>query len=302
MKELNYAPNSLAKSLSNQKAFTVALLVSIEDPKSFSNPFFYEIMHGIETIVYSKELCLIIANQKNASSGGSGDDIIDWLVREKRARGLILPSSIVHTAIVKKLKQTRFPFVVLGEPSNCREPVSWIDINNRQGSGQAVEHFLNCGYKKIALISGQQKNIFNKNRFAGYREALEENGMQYDPDYAKKDESTKENGVIMTRELLALPERPDAILCGDNILSIGAMKAIHETGLKVPHDIGLISFDNYPIADLVEPALTTVDIDVFELGVQAANMLFRLIENPEAREQQVMIGTRIKERNSTRVK
>ncbi|HHY65470.1 MAG TPA: LacI family transcriptional regulator, partial [Clostridiaceae bacterium] len=109
----------------------------------------------------------------------------------------------------------------------------------------------------------------------------------------------KYEGYQSMKQLLSLPEPPDAVICSDNILCIGAMKAIHEAGLKIPDDVGILSFDNMPIADLVEPTLTTVDIDVFELGVQAANILFKIIDNPEARQQQSMISTCIKMREST---
>ena len=99
--------------------------------------------------------------------------------------------------------------------------------------------------------------------------------------------------------LLDLPSPPDAVICGDNIISIGAMKAIKERNLSIPQDIGLISFDNYPIAELVEPTLTTVDVDVYELGAEAAKLMIKLIENPSARHQCSLISTTIHIRGST---
>ena len=296
MKELNYVPNSMARGLSSQKAFTVALLVDIREPKAYSNPFFYEVIHGIETIVYKKGLCLIIANLQTS---GKKENMLEWLIHGKRTQGVILPSAIVDSQMVKDLKNIRFPFVVLGEPSDCREPIYWVDINNKQGGEQAVDHLIGQGYRRIAYIGGSPKEIFNRNRLSGYRDALKANGVEFRPRYIREGGSTKEDGRIMMHELLKLPEKPDAVICGDNILSLGAMKAISEEGLKIPQDAGVLSFDNFPIADLAEPTLTTVDIDVFEMGAQAANMLFRLIEDPLAREQQSLIATRIEAREST---
>lgn len=297
MKELNYVPNSMARGLSNQKAFTVALLVNISEPKAYSNPFFYEVIHGIETIVYGKGLCLIIANVKSSMKN---ENMLDWLIHGKRTQGVVLPSAIVDTQMVRDLKNMKFPFVVLGEPADCTEPIDWVDINNRQGGRQAVGHLLKQGYRNIAFIGGSRREIFNRNRLAGYREALEAVGIAYDPEYVKEGESSKEGGRMMAQELLKLPQRPDAVICGDNFLSLGAIKAAGEAGLGIPRDLGVLSFDNFPIAELAEPALTTVDIDVFEMGVQAANMLFKRIENPSAREQQSLIATRIEERESTK--
>lgn len=297
MKELNYVPNSMARGLSNQKAFTVALLVNISEPKAYSNPFFYEVIHGIETIVYNNGLCLIIANLQTPTKK---ENMLDWLIHGKRTQGVILPSAIVDSQMVRDMKKMKFPFVVLGEPADCKEPIDWVDVNNRQGGQQAVDHLLRKGYKNIAFIGGSRKEIFNRNRLAGYREALEASGIEYNPEYIREGGGSKEDGAEMVRDLLKLSVRPDAVICGDNFLSLGAMKAISQAGLRVPADIGVLSFDNFPIADLAEPSLTTVDIDVFEMGVQAANQLFKRIENPSVREQQSLIATRIEERESTR--
>lgn len=296
MRELNYVPNSMARGLSSQQSFTVTLLVNIEDSKSFDNMFFYEIMHGIETVVYRKNMCLIIANLQTSLNG---NDMVNWLINGKRTQGIILPSSILKPRMVRELKKIKFPFVTIGEPDNIKEPVNWVDVNNKQGSQQAVEHLLECGYKKIAFVGGSQKEVFNRNRLSGYKEALRINGIEYRENYVKEGESTKQSGFNMMNELMHLSEPPEAVICGDNIICVGVMKAIKDNGLDIPQDIGLISFDNFPIAELVEPALTTVDIDVFDLGVQAADILFRLIDNPETRQQQSLISTRIEVREST---
>lgn len=295
MKELNYVPNSMAQGLSNQQAFTVALLVNIEDTKSFSNPFFYEMMHGIETVVYKRGLCLIIANSQSLNKG----DMLNWLISGKRTQGVILPSSLMDLQLVKELKKIKFPFVTVGEPVGIREPIDWVDINNFQGGQQAVEHLLAQGYKNIAFIGGSQNEVFNKNRLSGYKSALISKGLECKQEYIQEGNSSKNDGFETMRRLLGLPQPPDAVICSDNVLCMGAMKAVKNANLLIPDDVGVLSFDNFPIAELLEPSLTTVDIDVFELGVQAANILFKLIDNPEARQQQSLISTCIEEREST---
>lgn len=296
MKELNYVPNSMAQGLSNQQAFTVTLLVNIEDTKSFSNPFFYEMMHGIETVVYKRGLCLIIANSQTSSNK---DDMLKSLINGKRTQGVILPSSLMNPQLVNVLKKMKFPFVTIGEPAGIKEPIDWIDINNSQGARQAVEHLLAQGYKRIAFISGSQNEVFNRNRLSGYKSALAQNGLEFNQDFIQEGNSSKNDGFESMQRLLQLPRRPDAVICSDNVLSMGAMKAIKDVNLLIPKDIGVLSFDNFPIAELLEPPLTTVDIDVFELGVQAANILFKLIDNPSARQQQSLISTCIQAREST---
>ena len=296
MKDLNYVPNSMARGLSNQKSYTVALLINIKHAKSFYNPFFYEVMHGIEAIVYSKGFCLIIANQQTSLKN---DDMLKWLIRGKRSQGVIIPSSIVDTQNIRELKKLGYPFVVIGEPCNTSEPIDWVDINNNQGGRQAVQHILDNGYSRIAYIGGSQKELFNKRRLSGYYDALAEHGLPALPELVREGGTTRRDGLAMMDELLALPQPPDAVICSENILSLGAISAIQKAGLTIPDDMGIVSFDNYPIADLLEQEITTIDVDVFELGRQAANILFRLIENPEARQQQSLISTSIQAREST---
>ncbi len=296
MKELNYVPNSMARALSNQRAFTVTLAINADDVKSFNNPFFYEVMHGIETVVYQRDLCLIIANMRTMIRKES---ILSWLINGKRTQGIILPSSLVTEKMIKELNKHHFPFVVFGEP-DCLEPVDWVDVNNRQGGQQAVEHLVRQGYGRIAFISGSRKEVFNRNRYKGYRDGLERSGLDYREEYVLEGGNAKTDGFEMMNVLLKLNERPDAVICTDSIMSLGVLKAIQNMGMSVPDDIGVVSFDNFPVADLADPPLTTVDVDVFELGVQSANMLFKLIENPLSRQQQSLIATQIQMRESTR--
>lgn len=296
MKELNYVPNSLAQGLSNQKALNVTLLINIDDAKSFSNPFFYEVMHGIETVVYEKGLSLTITSSKKNKPT---IDTLEQMVSEKRMQGLIIPASLAEAKIIKKFKKMHFPFVVIGQPEAHTDLVNWVDINNQQGGEQAVEHLLNKGYRKIAFIGGNNTELFNKNRLSGYRDALKRNKVTVTANHIKECDNTKNDACEKMKALLSLKDKPDAVICGDNIISFGAMKAIKAEGLSIPNDIGIVSFDNYPLAELVEPSLTAVDIDVFELGVVAANTLLKMIDKPNMSQQQSLISTSINEREST---
>lgn len=295
MKELNYVPNSMARALSNQRAFTVTLAINASDAKSFNNLYFYEVMHGIETVVYQKDLCLIIANMQTVIRKES---ILTWLIDGKRTQGIILPSSLATERNLRELNKNRFPFVVFGEP-DAPEPLNWVDVNNRQGGQQAVDHLYRQGYRRVAFVSGSRREVFNRNRYLGYRDGLERCGLPCREEYAVEGGGTKADGYAMMQSLLGLPERPDAVVCTDNMLSLGVLRAIQESGLDVPQDVGVVSFDNFPVADLADPPLTSVDVDVFELGVQTACMLFKLIDNPLARQQQTLIATEIQPRKST---
>jgi DNA-binding LacI/PurR family transcriptional regulator len=294
MKELNYVPNSLARGFPNSKAFNVALLIDVEDA-DFANPFFYEVMHGIEAVVCRRDLSLIIA-----SSTPSGKlETVERMIREKRMQGVFVPSSLADAGLVEKLNELSFPFVVIGEIADASAEATWVDINNRQGGNQAVAHLAGKGYRRIAFVGGSREKVFNRNRITGYLEAvarLEVQGGEY---LTTECEDSKADAYSVMKELLSLDERPDAVVCGDNVISMGVIKAVHELGLTIPADFGLVSFDRYPLAELVEPSLTTVDIDVFHLGELAAESLMALLKTPHSSHVQSLVSTRIEQREST---
>ncbi len=299
MKKLNYVPNSLARGLSSQKAFNVTLIIDIEDAKSFNNPFFYEVMHGIEEVMHQNGLSLIIASSYKSENRINS---IKELVYGKRMQGLIIPSSLADSKTLEKLSEINCPFVIIGEPEENKGLYSWVDINNEQGGEQAVEHLISMGYEKIAIICGSETELFNHNRLLGYKSALQKNNITVRDNFIKECDGTKQDAYKKVLELLALDDIPDSIICGDNIISFGAMKAINERGLTIPDDIGLVSFDDYPLAELVEPSLTSIEIDVFELGTIAANTLIKILNNPKAMKQQSLLSTGINVRESSQRK
>lgn len=299
VKKLKYIPNSMAKSLSDNNSYTITLLVNVEDEKSFQNPFFYEVMHGIEKVVYEKEFCLIVANLDTRLRK---DSILNWLIKGKRTEGVILPSSIINSKIIKELKEFDIPFVLIGDPANIKESTSWVDINNKKGGEQATYALIEKGYKRIAFIGLDKSKVFSRRRFEGYESALLNNDMIIDSDLIIECCNTSEDSYQVMKKLLDEKKAPDAVICAKEIISVGVLRAIREKGLKIPNDIGLISFDNSQIATMVYPTITTINVDVLEMGIQSAKLLFSKIENPKMRNQELLISTNIEERDTTFLK
>lgn len=297
IKELNYSPNSMAQSLSNNNSYTITLIVDNEDEKSFHNPFFYEVMHGIEHIVYNKDYCLIVSNLKTMLTS---ENVLERLIKGKRTEGVILPSSIIDSQMINKLKENKIPFVLIGEPANLKETVSWVDINNRKAGEQATNYLIDSHRRKVAFIGYDKEKVFNKRRFEGYKNALASSEINYNPGLVVEGVNSKDDGYRMMLELLKdQDDLPDSVICADNLMSVGAIRAIKEAGLSIPENISLISFDNSQIAEIMYPTISTIDVDVYQLGVQSARLLFDLIENPGAREQELLISTDVLERETT---
>ena len=292
VKELNYVPNAMAKSLSSNNSYNITILINDDDPQSFQNPFFYEVMHGVEKVIYKNNYSLVVVNVKQLERE---QDLINWLVNAKKTEGIILPSSIADDYLIKKLKERKMPFVVLGDPDLLSETLSWVDVNNRKGGEKATQRLIEAGYSKIAIIGYNEEKIFSKQRIEGYRNVIQKFGLE---EVIRGGEATKIDGYNITNKLLNQTKRPDAIICSNELMSIGALRAIQEHNLNVPQDIGIISFDNDQIAELAYPQISTVKTDVYELGVQSAKLLFDMIEENHEYSQQVMISTTIKERET----
>lgn len=289
MLNMEYHPNSIARSFAHQSTYTVALIVDIDNMDAFNNPFFYQIQYGIEKVLSSRSYYLMIANEKTMINH---ETALNKLIFEKRIDGIILPASLLKKSLVKRMEKDRFPFIVIGEPEEGFS-VNWVDINNIMAGEIATDHLIKNGFKKIAFISGSLKDIFNKNRLNGYKTALEKHNIHVSQDLVIEGVSTKEDGCRIMNILLESKNRPDAVVVTNNISAFGALKAIKEKGYSVPEEIGLISFDSYPIAEFSEPNMTTVDIDVFDLGIQAATMLLKEIEIPSESMQHSLLSVNL---------
>jgi DNA-binding LacI/PurR family transcriptional regulator len=253
-------------------------------------------MHGIEKQVYSKEYSFIVANLKTVMKKQS---VLDWLIKSKRTEGVILPASMLDNKTVENLKKDHIPFVLIGEPVNLKESTTWVDIDNRRGAEIATLSLGDKGYKKIGFLGLDQSKLFSQRRYDGYLNALNAMGIEADPDLVIKCGNTKEQGYLQMNALLAKPNRPDAVICADGEISFGVIKALKEANLRIPDDFGLISYDETKIAELSYPAISTVNVDVYEMGVQCAKLLFDQIENHQTKNQGVLISTSLYERETT---
>jgi len=295
MKELNYVPNKTARSFASGSTMAIALVIDVADVRAYSNNYFNNSVLGIETVAHQNGYDLIITNGRRNGM----ENFMEKIVLSKKADGIILPETMVKTDFLRKLDEIDFPYVILGQPPVSHQWCNWVDINNVQGGAVAVEHLLDKGYRKIAFLSSGEKEVFNRNRIRGYQEALTKYQIPIFADYIRHCQSSLEIGLTAAKEMLTGENPPDAFICSDYYLGIGVKRAVVEIGLSIPADIGLIFFDNSPVAELVQPSITTVDIDTLGLGQQAASILINRIKDQQLNGRQTLIGTKIIEREST---
>ena len=158
---------------------------------------------------------------------------------------------------------------------------------------------LQKGYEKIAFISDGSKDIFNQDRITGYCRELAAHQLTVSDQYILHGSPTLESGMEGTLSLINGENPPDAVICSDDRLALGALRAARRMGLSVPEAFGIVSFDNTPLTEFAETSITSMDVDTFELGVQAAEILINQIENPQASLRQVLLSANVIERDST---
>ena len=210
-----------------------------------------------------------------------------------------LNTTLVTDELLRRIEDLSVPCVILGRSEEVGAEANWVDINNVQAGRRAVKLLLERGYKKIAFLSDGDGEVFNQDRIAGYRRELAANHLSVPDGFILHGLPTVESGMDCVRALLQGDDAPDAVICSDDRLALGALRAAHQLGLRVPEQFGIISCDNTPLTELAETPITSVDVDTFALGVQAAQILIEQIEDPQTSLRQILLSTKLIERAST---
>ncbi len=276
--ELNYIPNSSAVSLVKKSNMTILYADSFYKGHSYENPHMFDIISGSTNELKRKNYSLTLYDLDSTPSKAE-EQIID-AVYSKKAVGIIVNSYYVTPKVEKVLLETDFPHICIGKPSfDCI--LSWIDTNHSLSANLAITHLVSLGHKKIAFVGGSSKENIYKDRLNGYLLSLERNDIAPRTEYIIPTSYQIKDIIIATQKLLTLPEPPDSILCLNSLIAVAVVQAVEKLNMRIPKDISIISFDNYPYAPLISPPLTVVDIDMFSLGSRAASSLIKKIQDPE---------------------
>lgn len=275
MQELDYYPDVRAQQVASQKKNNITLLIDANEEQYITDQYFYNIICGIEKVLFAQNFDLTISNINNFENI---EMLLEKFVYSKKTDGILLPGSALNKHIIDELKRLNFPFVIIGQPLKFKNNF-WVDIDNKLGSKLAVSHLLKQGYKRIAYVGGLSSGVISKDRQDGYREAICDN---FKNDYSKEfllEVAETNNIADAIKSLYNRKEKPDAITCEDNFFAHSVLKTLKNLGLNTPKDVGIVCFNNYPLAEYMEPPLTAIDIDTFKLGQVAADLIFQIIQN-----------------------
>jgi len=295
MDVLNYQPSFIARSLANHNTSTIAFIIDSANTETYGNDYFLRIQYGIEAALGKQGYYLLIISVANNKTG---ENNLKKLIMEGRVEGIILPMALAKKSILSMLREAELPFVVIGRSDD--KSFNWIDLDNEMGGLLATQKLISGGSKRIALFSSSAEKSFVRERLAGYRAALEQAGLVFDERFIFLGCMSAEDGEQAVQQILAKQLPIDGIVCTDNTVAFGAVRALTNAKIAVPAQIPVITFDNSPVTELSTPKLSVVDIDVFQLGRQAANILLSSIEDTSGSVQNSLIQVTLVPRESTR--
>lgn len=295
MKEMDYHPNVIARSLVNKSTGIVAVLIPSNTEKAFQHPFYPEILRGITSAAYKNQYKILISG---ASDIKEEKAIIRDFTRNGLVEGIILLTSRVKDSAIAALKKIDFPFVVVGRPVNENE-VNWVDNNNFDISYDLTSYLISQGHNKIAFIGVSSQYIVTLDRLEGYKKALQDNNIAFNENLIVEGKFMSDTGDNLIQRIFERGEKPTAIIACDDFLAFGAIKSLVEKGIKVPNDIAVAGFNNVPLCDYFTPSLTSVDVNAFDLGAKAFEMLMVYIKSQVKSFNRAIIPARLVIRNST---
>jgi LacI family transcriptional regulator len=263
-----YIPNGIAKSLRIKNTRTLGLILP-----DVTNLFFSEVAKGIEDAAAKRGYSVILCNSDN---NDDKEKMYLKILQEKMVDGIILTSS--HSNIGSELEHVPVPIVLIDRDVQTDKPVGRITVDNELGGYLAAKLMLDKGCRSIGHITASLEYKPSAERYNGLIRALEEYGITMLNGNIFTGLFTIETGYEGAVRLMS-SSKVDGIFCGNDLIAIGAMKALKEMGMRIPEDIRLVGFDDIALAKYTDPPLTTVRQPIYSLGENAIRVLIGMIED-----------------------
>lgn len=292
MAELAYEPNSVAQSLRTNVTKAIGILVS-----DITNPFFASVVRGAEDLASDSGYSLIVCNSDERRDKEA--QYVEFLVR-RRIDGLLLsPTSGCSADCLESLYRRRIPLVFVDRSIRDAKAFSVLSDNTR-GAQSAVKHLIGLGHRDIGVVLGIPGTTTSDERLRGYERALRKHELPIKQEYVQWGAYRAQGGVDAARSLLALDQRPTAIFCSNNTMTVGVMTELRRQGLTIPEDISLVSFDDVEWSELITPPLTAVMQHPLKMGHQAMQLLLdQLTLGQKAKPKTIRVPVRLTVRGSS---
>lgn len=295
--KLDYVPDARAQALRSGSTKTIGLIIP-----DIHNPHFWEVADGVEQEASLAGFHILLSSIPPEKS--YAEDVFKDL-SHRRIDGLIMVPSFIYQSeeaqkILASLLQRGVPVVgIMAEHSGANYTFDRVISDYRDTTFEIMNHLLLLQHRRIGFIYGIAVPELGNDRLFAYRECLQAANIPLDPALVVQCGPTLEDSYQATRQLLALPDRPTALLAINDFLAIGAMRAIRDANLEVPHDVSLFGYDDIPLAKYLIPRLSTASKDGEKMGREATRLLLARLHDPDLPRQEVRLPARLILREST---
>ena len=287
--ELGYVRNATAVALRTKKTGTLGVVIADN-----RNPFYAEVLNGIEEAAREKNYHIILANTQRDYQ--KEEEAINLLLA-KRVDGLLITPVQDRNDDIKKLIEANIPFVIVGRDFKNIE-VDAVYNDEVKGGFLATEYLIKKGHKRVALINGFLHKSPAKGRLEGYKKVLKKYGIPFDDALVTIGDIDVKDGYERTKQLLEKNLDFTAIFAYNDMMAFGAMQAVKEKGLRIPEDIGLVGYDDILFSSLISPSLSTIRLKKQELGAESVRLLLSRINGNRKKIKKVMLGVELQIRES----
>lgn len=296
MKEMNYHPNMIARSLVKKSTRIVGTLIPGTSDKALQLPFFSEILRGITSKANQCGYKILLSNVSNFSEEM---DAVNELVNGQIVEGLILMTSRLNDNSIGELLSMDFPFVMVGRPESSREnALNWVDNDNYEAGYMLTKHFIENGHRDIAFIGVSPEYMVTLDRLNGYEKALSDFELPYNEKLIVNGQFMENNGYEMMKVLAERQQKFTGVIGSDDFQAFSVISFLTERGMNVPNDVAVAGFNNVPQAEYYVPSLTSIEVHAYNLGEKAFEILFNHLKDNHLESTSQFIKTDLIKRKS----
>jgi len=290
--QTGFQPNAVARSLVSSRTNIVGLIIPSTVQEVFTDPYYAYVINGISQscnangLILSLFLIHSLEEERNVIQAVVGTGLVD---------GLIITASRRNREMLATLLASQLPIVFIGQPDNDTN-THYVDVDNVSGGYLATEHLISLGYENIGIIVSYM-NKSGEARLDGYKRALSDHGLPFSEDLVAYGDYSLESGYHAMKQLIK--RKPQAVFATNDTMAFGAIRALKEAGLRVPEDIAIIGFDDLPSAQRSEnPALSTIHQPIQQTGLDAVELLLKVVNGEVQKAQHQFIPTTLVVRES----
>ncbi|MGG3661439.1 substrate-binding domain-containing protein [Bacillus gobiensis] len=289
MEQTNFLPNAMARNLAKKESLLLGVMVP-----EVKNTVLDDLINGINQVsrLYGYNIMLSL-------TAGTLENELHYfnMFREIQADGIILASENLKEELVKGIKVSNIPLILVGRDS--LDTVPTVHVDNVTAAYEAVTYLIQQGHRKIAMLRVRSGDIASgDHRYQGYVRALNEAGISICKDWVVESGISVEDGITSMRKICEADSMPTAIFCATDRIAIGAMNYLLEIGLRVPEDVSIFGFDGIDMSSFIRPKLSTVKYSAEEIGMTAARNLIKLIRGEEISSRHWIVSHYLENRDS----